>query len=673
MRLRKMTCIALAAFLLLATCQGFAQEATPAAGNPRISRLQTPQGLGEGQPLEGEGIPSSYILGASLALTGRGAVCVSPLDPWMIVECATGWSWYDNAVWDNEWEDYEDTPPYYLIVDGDDWAYLISGAGFGGEEEDVGVRFFGEDYMETMWLGVPDEPRVSADRAPYAGPILRMADSGRLLFSGPTGTLYTCEMDGGDVQEIEGVAATEFVYHDGAIYFANLNDVKTYADVPFVSCVSDDENEMLDLSYPRLYRVNLDGTGLEKLTECGVRGLVSQGPHIVYQNLDDGFTLPFSDMDWPRILFGALYGFDAEKGGHAPLSIDSDLYFATPYGLAVWYHDASFEPHDLERAELVLHAYDGTPLYRLDAGPAEYLGSYGVGEGAAVFYSVTDWWTGEQQFTTVPLDGSAKWEGTPGGFVDSETVSIQIGDETMAVPLNVDELDLAYCMLGDEGIEPLAGLTALTWLDLSDNDITDLTPLSGLVTLESLDLWLNYVTDLTPLAGLPRLKSLGVSNNIGLRDFSPLLEMPALRYLEVADICLESLEPFSALTGLTYLDIRNCEIDALSPIAGLTALTCLDASYNFDLSDITPIAKLTLLDTLYLDHAQVSDLTPLAGMVNLQTLSLRDCLVSDLSPLYALTALEWVDLSENDALTLEEIALLKVNLPDVKIVSDYRE
>ena len=46
-------------------------------------------------------------------------------------------------------------------------------------------------------------------------------------------------------------------------------------------------------------------------------------------------------------------------------------------------------------------------------------------------------------------------------------------------------------------------------------------------------------------------------------------------------------------------------------------------------SDLTPLAKLTSLQALYLDRAQVSDLTPLAKLTSLETLWLNETQASE--------------------------------------------
>ena len=70
----------------------------------------------------------------------------------------------------------------------------------------------------------------------------------------------------------------------------------------------------------------------------------------------------------------------------------------------------------------------------------------------------------------------------------------------------------------DIDIVPLAGLTQLTFLDLSRNSISDLTPLAGLIQLNRLILVNNLISDISPLVANT---GLGAGDLITL-SFNPL-------------------------------------------------------------------------------------------------------------------------------------------------------
>jgi len=169
------------------------------------------------------------------------------------------------------------------------------------------------------------------------------------------------------------------------------------------------------------------------------------------------------------------------------------------------------------------------------------------------------------------------------------------------------------------------GLTALTDLDLSYNKISDLAPLAGLTALTSLDLCVNDdICDLGPLAGLTKLTSLNLqySSIFDLRPQSGLNDIGRLR----------DISPLANLTSLNFLCLAGNMISDLSPLAKLTALKYLDLSGN-KINDLSPLAKLTALENLDLYGNPISDLTPLAGLTSLTRLNIRDTLVTDYTPL----------------------------------------
>ena len=82
------------------------------------------------------------------------------------------------------------------------------------------------------------------------------------------------------------------------------------------------------------------------------------------------------------------------------------------------------------------------------------------------------------------------------------------------------ELDLCDCQLRKIPAE-LLELIWLQQLDLSLNNIQDLTPLTKLTQLTALNLNGNQISDLTPLANLTQLTKLHLSEN-QISDLAPL-------------------------------------------------------------------------------------------------------------------------------------------------------
>ena len=185
-------------------------------------------------------------------------------------------------------------------------------------------------------------------------------------------------------------------------------------------------------------------------------------------------------------------------------------------------------------------------------------------------------------------------------------------------------LDLSHNAIRDEwyrsiewlsDISELAGLTNLIWLSVAGNTIEDISALAGLTELLYLDIGRNHIVDITPLQGLTNLTALHIGLNF-IEDLSPIRYL----YYDLRALCLNwgrqtDISDVAYLTGLIWLDIGN----------------------NQQLSDITPIANLTDLQSLNMTGTMVHDLTPLSGLTMLDWLNISDRTgpnpITDLSPL----------------------------------------
>jgi len=125
-------------------------------------------------------------------------------------------------------------------------------------------------------------------------------------------------------------------------------------------------------------------------------------------------------------------------------------------------------------------------------------------------------------------------------------------------------------------------------------------------------------------------------------QFIHLQRFPGLRLLSVSDTDISDLSPLAGLSALQSLDCSKTEVSDLGPLAALSALQSLDCSAT-QVSDLGPLAALSALQSLGCSATQVSDLGPLAGLSALQSLGCCYTWVSDLGPLAGLSALQSLD------------------------------
>ncbi|MCP4345189.1 MAG: leucine-rich repeat domain-containing protein, partial [Desulfobacterales bacterium] len=228
----------------------------------------------------------------------------------------------------------------------------------------------------------------------------------------------------------------------------------------------------------------------------------------------------------------------------------------------------------------------------------------------------------------------------------------------------------------------VAGLTNLTVLDLSSNEISDISTLAGLNNLEELHLFGNRISDIKPLADnigissgdtvllydsysgesnplsttsctvyIPQLQDRGVtvrhncSSSVIFPDEnleavirqainkpsgeileSDLQGITELYYTGMKDI--ENIEGLQYCTKLDQLDLSFNQINDISAVAGLTNLTELRL-YGNEISDIIAVAGLTNLTVLDLYYNGISDISAVAGLTNLTELRLYNNEISD--------------------------------------------
>ena len=126
----------------------------------------------------------------------------------------------------------------------------------------------------------------------------------------------------------------------------------------------------------------------------------------------------------------------------------------------------------------------------------------------------------------------------------------------------------------------------------------------------------------------------------------------SLSMLQVSDV-----SPISRLTSLQYLSLSGTQISDLTPLARLNSLQNLSLD-GTQVTDVTPLADLTSLQHLSLNWTQISDLTPLARLISLEHLSLDRTQISDLTPLSRLTSLRHLWLSGTRVSDLTPLARL---------------
>jgi len=153
-------------------------------------------------------------------------------------------------------------------------------------------------------------------------------------------------------------------------------------------------------------------------------------------------------------------------------------------------------------------------------------------------------------------------------------------------------------------------------IDISGNaGLTDLEPLAKLSSLKKVSISNTPVSNLMPLRNLNQLEELDISGT-QVTTLEPLRYSNHLRSLKMKKIPVTTLNVLSGLTSLEILNFSSTGIDSLQPLIDLTALKDLRFSET-RVSDLQPLSGLTNLEVLYFTHTPVSNLNPLKNLTNL--------------------------------------------------------
>ncbi|MEJ9411417.1 leucine-rich repeat domain-containing protein, partial [Schinkia azotoformans] len=241
-----------------------------------------------------------------------------------------------------------------------------------------------------------------------------------------------------------------------------------------------------------------------------------------------------------------------------------------------------------------------------------------------------------------------------------------------------------------DDLSPLTNLTNLELLNASYNQIEDVTLINLLKQLIELDLSNNLIkfnsfslfnanmgeenfstmSISNPFSKLKKLKVLDLSNN-QITDISNLSELTNIEELKLSENKIQDISALNQLTNLTALGIPYNEISNINSLSELTKLKYLDLSYN-QIDDLSSLSNLINLSELALYNNNIYDVNPLSNLINLNTLFLSDNNIKLSQPLSYLTNLKILHISDNpisDSQALDKLTQLHELYTDDKYFS----
>ncbi len=108
-------------------------------------------------------------------------------------------------------------------------------------------------------------------------------------------------------------------------------------------------------------------------------------------------------------------------------------------------------------------------------------------------------------------------------------------------------------------------LSALTALNLSSNEISDIKPLVSLTNLKNLSLYNNQIRDIKTLTSLTNLTVLSLGGN-KITDIKSLAFLTNLKDLDITINEIIDIKPLKSLTNLTELSLDANKITNIKPL-----------------------------------------------------------------------------------------------------------
>ncbi len=133
------------------------------------------------------------------------------------------------------------------------------------------------------------------------------------------------------------------------------------------------------------------------------------------------------------------------------------------------------------------------------------------------------------------------------------------------------------------GLVPLAVLTRLEELNISNQQINDLTPLSYISRLQVLDFSNTPVSDLSFIGSHKTLRELNCANS-PVSDLTPIIGLQSLIKLNISGTQVTKLDPVATCNNLQELDCYNTRINNLKSLDDHKNIKILRA-YNTRLSE----------------------------------------------------------------------------------------
>lgn len=151
-----------------------------------------------------------------------------------------------------------------------------------------------------------------------------------------------------------------------------------------------------------------------------------------------------------------------------------------------------------------------------------------------------------------------------------------------------------------------------------------------------------------------------------LPDFSVIATMDHVTALRMSWTDFDDLADIAAMQNLRELHISSTQISDLSGLSAFRQLDILHVQWSRNVTDFSPIGRVTTLTELALGGNDVGDMPYVAALTNLDGLSLTSSTVSDMGALANHPTLSRLDL---EMATLPDDISALLSIPNLRLVS----
>ena len=143
------------------------------------------------------------------------------------------------------------------------------------------------------------------------------------------------------------------------------------------------------------------------------------------------------------------------------------------------------------------------------------------------------------------------------------------------------------------------------------------------------------------------IDSLTLTEGSFFLDLNPLAEIRGLKYLDISNTSVASLEPIRSLNQLIHLEAVNCPISKLEYLKYANKLKVLNLS-NTNVQSIELLGAIQGMEVLNLSGTYVRDFSALNQITELKNLNLSKTSFNENTQLRGLSKLEVLDISNTD-------------------------